>query len=72
MADTTENPTELIYLSYWLVAYSISTGTPIRLPIDSIDSKFVNTIALSTDCYSVNRNSIDNVGTRTSNTRTMS
>ena len=35
MADITENPTELIYHSYWLVVYSISTCTPIRLLIDS-------------------------------------
>ena len=35
MADTTENPTELIYLSYWLVVYSISTCTLICLLIDS-------------------------------------
>ena len=35
MADITENPTELIYLSYWLIAYSVSTCTPIRLLIDS-------------------------------------
>ena len=35
MADITENPTELIYHSYWFVVYSISTCTPIRLLIDS-------------------------------------
>ena len=35
MANITENPTELIYHSYWLVIYSISTCTPIRLLIDS-------------------------------------
>ena len=34
MADTTENPTELIYLSYWLLVYSISTCTLICLLID--------------------------------------
>ena len=35
MADITENPTELIYHSYWLIVYSISTCTPIRLLINS-------------------------------------
>ena len=35
MAAITENPTELIYHSYWLIVYSISTCTPIRLLIDS-------------------------------------
>ena len=35
LADTTENPSELIYHSYWLLIYSISTCTPIRLLIDS-------------------------------------
>ena len=35
MADITENPTELIYHSYWLVVYSISTCTLIHLLIDS-------------------------------------
>ena len=34
IADITENPSELIYNSYWLLVYSISTCTPIRLPID--------------------------------------
>ena len=34
MADIKENPTELIYHSYWLVVYSTSTCTPIRLLID--------------------------------------
>ena len=35
IADITENPSEHIYYSYWLLVYSISTCTPIRLPIDS-------------------------------------
>ena len=35
MANITENPTELIYLSYWLIVYSISTCTLICLLIDS-------------------------------------
>ena len=35
LADITENPSELIYHSYWLLVYSISTCTPIRLLIDS-------------------------------------
>ena len=35
IADITENPSELIYHSYWLLVYSISTCTPIRLLIDS-------------------------------------
>ena len=35
LADITENPSELIYHSYWLLVYSISTCIPIRLLIDS-------------------------------------
>ena len=35
IADIMENPLELIYHSYWLLVYSISTRTPIRLLIDS-------------------------------------
>jgi hypothetical protein len=35
IADITENPSELIYHSYWLLIYSISTCTPIRLLINS-------------------------------------
>ena len=31
MADPSENPSELIYHSYWLVVYSISTCTPVCL-----------------------------------------
>ena len=34
IADITENPSELIYHSYWRLVYSISTGTLIRLLID--------------------------------------
>ena len=34
IADITENLSELIYHSYWLLVYSISTSTPIRLLID--------------------------------------
>ena len=35
MAEPSENPSELIYYSYWLIVYSISTCTPIHLLIDS-------------------------------------
>ena len=34
IADITENPSELIYHSYWLLVYSISTCTLICLFID--------------------------------------
>ena len=35
IADITENPSEHIYYSYWLLVYSTSTCTPICLLIDS-------------------------------------
>ena len=34
IADITENPSELIYYSYWLIVHSISTCTPICLLTD--------------------------------------